>query len=177
MVNAPRQKSRKIGCIEIPLWGHVLERSTLISELSEDRKTKVRAIVGTVCVTKRSADSMKRRFVTDRALNSLVRLNPHWFKLYNKSATNSQQLYTNLQVVQQLEMPTTSGHVKVLLTWCKRQHNKHKPQPIRRIRISDFGLPDPKRDPDRHQNCITWSLSHALPVQKNFVKIRSQVCE
>ena len=39
---------------------------------------------------------------------------------------------------------------------------EHKPPPIRRIRISDFGLPDPKRDPDRHQNCITWSLSHAL---------------
>ena len=47
---------------------------------------------------------------------------------------------------------------------------QHKPPPIRRIRISDFGLPHPKRDPDRHQNCITWSLSHALPVQKNFVK-------
>ena len=30
----------------------------------------------------------------------------------------------------------------------------------------DFGLPDPKRDPDHHQNCITWSLSHALPLQK-----------
>ena len=32
----------------------------------------------------------------------------------------------------------------------------------------DFGLclPDPKRDPDRYQNCITWSLSHALPLQK-----------
>jgi len=43
---------------------------------------------------------------------------------------------------------------------------QHKPLPIRRIRISDFGLPDPKRDPDRHQNCITWSLSHALPLQK-----------
>ena len=42
----------------------------------------------------------------------------------------------------------------------------HKPLPIRRIRISDFGLPDPKRDPDRLQNCITWSLSHALPLQK-----------
>jgi len=40
---------------------------------------------------------------------------------------------------------------------------KHKPPPIR---ISDFGLPDPKRDPDRHQNCITWSLSHAPPLQK-----------
>jgi len=24
----------------------------------------------------------------------------------------------------------------------------------------------PRRDPDRHQNCITWSLSHALPLQK-----------
>ena len=35
---------------------------------------------------------------------------------------------------------------------------EHKPPPIWRIRISDFGLPDPKRDPDRHQNCITWSL-------------------
>jgi len=43
---------------------------------------------------------------------------------------------------------------------------EHKPPPIRRIRISDFGLRDPKRDPDRHQNCITWSLSHALPLQK-----------
>ena len=51
-------------------------------------------------------------------------------------------------------------------------HNKldtlrhHEPPPIQRIRISDFGLPDPKRDPDRHQNCITWSLSHALPLKK-----------
>jgi len=43
---------------------------------------------------------------------------------------------------------------------------EHKSQPIRRIQISDFGLPDPKCDPDRHQNCITWSLSHALPLQK-----------
>ena len=43
---------------------------------------------------------------------------------------------------------------------------EYKPPPIRRIRISDFGLPDPKRDPDRHQNCITWSLNHALPLQK-----------
>ena len=43
---------------------------------------------------------------------------------------------------------------------------QHKPPPIRRIRISDFGLLDPKRDTDRHQNCITWSLSHALPLQK-----------
>jgi len=32
----------------------------------------------------------------------------------------------------------------------------------------DFGLwtPDLKRDPDRHQNFITWSLSYALPLQK-----------
>ena len=36
---------------------------------------------------------------------------------------------------------------------------EHKPLP-------DFGLPDPKRDPDRHQNCITWSLGHALSLQK-----------
>ena len=43
---------------------------------------------------------------------------------------------------------------------------EHKPPPIRRIRILDFGLPDPKRDPDHHQNCITWSLSHAPPLQK-----------
>jgi len=43
---------------------------------------------------------------------------------------------------------------------------EHKPPPIWRVRISDFGLPDPKRDPDHHQNCITWSLSHALPLQK-----------
>jgi len=42
----------------------------------------------------------------------------------------------------------------------------HKPLPIRSIWISDFGLQDPKRDSDRHQNCITWSLSHALPLQK-----------
>jgi len=46
---------------------------------------------------------------------------------------------------------------------------ENKPPPstaIRRIRISDFGLPDPKRDPDCHQNCITWSLSYALTLQK-----------
>ena len=48
----------------------------------------------------------------------------------------------------------------------KAMLRQHKPPPIRTIRISDFGLPDPKRDPDRHQNCITWSLSHALPLQK-----------
>ena len=30
----------------------------------------------------------------------------------------------------------------------------------------DFGLPDPKRDLDRRQNCTTWSLSHALPLEK-----------
>ena len=48
----------------------------------------------------------------------------------------------------------------------KAMLREHKPPPIRRIRISDFGLPDPKRDPDRHQNCITWSLSLALPLQK-----------
>ena len=47
--------------------------------------------------------------------------------------------------------------------WNKNALREDKPPPIRRIRISDFGLPDPKRDPDRHQNCITWSLSHALP--------------
>jgi len=47
----------------------------------------------------------------------------------------------------------------------KSMLREHKPLPIRRIQISDFGLPDPKRDPDRHQNCITWSLSHALPLQ------------
>jgi len=50
---------------------------------------------------------------------------------------------------------------------------EHKPPPntaIRRIRISDFGLPDLKRDPDRHQNCITWSLNHALPLQKISLK-------
>ena len=46
---------------------------------------------------------------------------------------------------------------------------EHKPPPntaIRSIRISVFGLPDSKRDLDRHQNCITWSLSHALPLEK-----------
>jgi len=41
---------------------------------------------------------------------------------------------------------------------------ENKPSPNAAIRISDFGLPDPKRDPDRHQNCITWSLTHALPL-------------
>jgi len=46
---------------------------------------------------------------------------------------------------------------------------EHKPPPntaIRRIRISDFALLDSDRDPHRHQNCITWSLSHALPYKK-----------
>jgi len=43
---------------------------------------------------------------------------------------------------------------------------EHKPPQIRRIQILDFGLPDPKRDPDRHQNCNIWSLSHALFLQK-----------
>jgi len=31
----------------------------------------------------------------------------------------------------------------------KNALTENKPPPIRRIRISDFGLPDPKRDPDR----------------------------
>jgi len=44
----------------------------------------------------------------------------------------------------------------------KAMLREHKPPPIRSIRISDFGLPDPKRDLDRHQNCISWSLSHTL---------------
>jgi len=48
----------------------------------------------------------------------------------------------------------------------QRTNLRRSSAPIRRIRISDFGLPDPKRDPDRHQNCVTWSLSHALPLQK-----------
>jgi len=48
----------------------------------------------------------------------------------------------------------------------KNALTENKPPPIRMIWISDFGLPDPKRDPDRHQNCITWSMSHALPLQK-----------
>jgi len=52
----------------------------------------------------------------------------------------------------------------------KAMLREHKPPPIRRIRISDFGLPDLKRDPNRHQNCITWSLSHALPLQKFLSK-------
>ena len=43
---------------------------------------------------------------------------------------------------------------------------QHKTPPIRKIRILDFGFPDPKCDPDRHQNGITWSLSHALRLQK-----------
>jgi len=52
----------------------------------------------------------------------------------------------------------------------KAMLREHKPPPIRRIRILDFGLPDLKRDPDHHQNCITWSLSHALPLQKILSK-------
>ena len=48
----------------------------------------------------------------------------------------------------------------------KNALTENKPPPIRMIRISDFGLPDRKRDPDRHQNCITSSLSHALPLHK-----------
>jgi len=43
---------------------------------------------------------------------------------------------------------------------------EHKPPPIQRIRISEFGLPDPKRDLDRHQNCITWSLAMPSPSKK-----------
>jgi len=30
----------------------------------------------------------------------------------------------------------------------------------------DFRLLDPDGDPDRHQNLITWSLGHALPLQE-----------
>ena len=48
----------------------------------------------------------------------------------------------------------------------KNALTENKPPPIRMIQILDLGLPDPQRDPDRHQNCITWSLSHALPLQK-----------
>ena len=67
----------------------------------------------------------------------------------------------------------TSHHLKAK---CNKNSmlREHKPPPIRRIWISDFGLPDPKRDPDRHQNCITWSMPYP---SKKFVKIRSQVCE
>ena len=81
---------------------------------------------------------------------------------------------TNNWAVAKAQVPS----VGCLLTLREQEDmlRKHKPPPIQRIRISDFGLPDPKRDLDRHQNCITWSLSHAPP-SKNFVKIRSQVCE
>jgi len=60
-------------------------------------------------------------------------------------------------------------------------HNKlevlreHKPPPntaIRRIRISDFGLPDPKRDHLYH-----LVLEPRPTPTKNIVKIRSQVCK
>ena len=64
--------------------------------------------------------------------------------------------------------PTASKHASYQNIMNKKALREHKPPPnmaIRRIRISDFGLTDPKRDPDRHQNCITWSLSHALPLQ------------
>jgi len=59
-----------------------------------------------------------------------------------------------------------SVHKMIKILCNKKALREHKPPPIRRIRISDFGLPDPKRDPDRHHNCITWSLSHALLFQK-----------
>ena len=61
---------------------------------------------------------------------------------------------------------TTQNLQTVVIVQTRNALREHKPPPIRRIRISDFGLPDPKRDPDRHQNCINWSLSHALPLQK-----------
>jgi len=34
---------------------------------------------------------------------------------------------------------------------------------------------DPDGNTDRHQNLYPWSLGHALPLQENFVKIRSQL--
>jgi len=58
--------------------------------------------------------------------------------------------------------PKLTASIKIKLDMLR----EHKPPPIRSTRISDFGLTDPKRDPDRHQNCTTWSLSHALPLQK-----------
>ena len=47
-----------------------------------------------------------------------------------------------------------------------KQECTHREQTSADPEDPDFGLPDPKRDPDRHQNCITWSLSHALSLQK-----------
>jgi len=61
---------------------------------------------------------------------------------------------------------TKSQSANAVTVTTRNALREHKPPPIQRIRISDFGLPDPKRDPDRHQTCITWSLSHALPIQK-----------
>jgi len=40
---------------------------------------------------------------------------------------------------------------------------------------ADFGLLDPEGDPDRHQKWTHWSLGRALPLQRNFIKIRSQL--
>ena len=34
---------------------------------------------------------------------------------------------------------------------------------------------DPRRYPDCHQNIITWSLGHPIPLQKNFIKTRSEL--
>jgi len=34
------------------------------------------------------------------------------------------------------------------------------------MRNSDYGLLDPDGDPDHHQNLITWSQGHAIPLQK-----------
>ena len=83
-------------------------------------------------------------------------------------------LYTNHLVV---IAETEDEQIKRLNEWKDNVENtgmkvnmnknaltQNKPPPIRRI--SDSGLPDPKRDLDRHQNCITWSLSHALHLQK-----------
>ena len=72
----------------------------------------------------------------------------------------------------------TSGYC-IYITNCiyKNALTEKKPPPIRRIRISDFGLPDPKRDPDCHQNCYHLVLEPCATPPKNFVKIRSQVCE
>ena len=40
----------------------------------------------------------------------------------------------------------------------------------------DFGLLDPDGDPDRHQNLITWSLGHALPLQEISSKSVHNFC-
>jgi len=72
---------------------------------------------------------------------------------------NSTDVY---KLLTDLYMHTCS--VKVRGAHCISNINNKK------ICSDSTNLPDPKGDPDRHQNCITWSLSRALPLQKILSK-------